>query len=123
MRPFPPGKDLAFLIGQEIGQVRLDPWSTQFRFADGGQITLEGPVEHLDVQGHAHRHQHLDAQDRGPVVLHDLLQTRIVALHREDWRLTLTFETGAELRIDSEDGPYESGQIYPPGKDGEIIVF
>jgi hypothetical protein len=41
MYPFPPSDDLRFLVGETIGQIALDPWSLQFRFADGGQITVE----------------------------------------------------------------------------------
>ena len=65
MKPFPPEGDLQFLVGLEVGQVCLDPWSTQLRFSDGGQITLEGPFEHCDVQGAWHAHQSDETQDLG----------------------------------------------------------
>jgi hypothetical protein len=103
--------------------VCLDPWSTQLRFSDGGQITLEGGYEHIDANRTTHTHQEGKEQDRGPVFLRDLIQKRIVEVRREDWLLTLIFENGAELRIKSEAGPYEGGQIYRPGGDRVPLVF
>ncbi|HVI33226.1 hypothetical protein [Phenylobacterium sp.] len=123
MHPFPPAADLQFLIGLEVGQVCLDPWSTQVRFSDGGQITIEGPFEHVDAAGQTHSHQASDEQDVGPVFLRELIQQRITALDSEPRSLTLTFANGALLRISSEEGPYESGQIHPPSGEGGLVVF
>lgn len=123
MHPFPPRAELKFLIGLEVGQICLDPWSTQFRFTDGGQITLEGPFEHLDAQGHLHRHQGADEQDRGAVFLRELIQQRIAHADVEPSRLILTFANGAKLTMLSEAIPFESGQIYPPGREDEPIAF
>ncbi|HEX3699242.1 MAG TPA: DUF6188 family protein [Phenylobacterium sp.] len=123
MHPFPPTTELQFLAGLEIGQICLDPWSTQIRFSDGGQITIEGPFEHVDAEGQPHLHQAGDDQDRGPVFLRDLIQQRITVVESEPARLTLSFANGARLRISSEAIPYESGQIYPPGRDDSPIVF
>jgi len=123
MHPFPPASDLQFLVGLEIGQICLDPWSTQLRFADGGRITIEGPFEHLDAQGKSHFHQAGDERDRGAVFLRDLLQQQITLLESEPRRLTLVFENGARLRIVSEEIPYESGQIHPPGREDKPIIF
>lgn len=123
MHSFPPASDLQFLVGLEIGQICLDPWSTQLRFANGGQITVEGPFEHWDAEGHLHSHQAGDEQDRGAVFLRDLLQQQITLFELEPTRLTLVFGNGARLRIVSEEIPYESGQIYPPGREEKPIIF
>lgn len=123
MHPFPPAADLQFLIGLEVGQVRLGPWSTHFDFADGGGIAVEGPLEHLDADGRTHLHQLGEEQDVGPFFLRDLLQQRITAVESEPTRLCLTFSNGALLRIWSEPSQYEHGQIYPPGREGVLIVF
>ena len=122
MHPFPPASELQFLSGLEVGQICLDPWSTQFRFSDGGQITIEGPFEYLDTEGQTHFHQSADAQDRGPVHFRDLIQRRITSVESEPLRLTLGFDTGAKLSIMGEIGPYESGQISPPSGH-PLIVF
>lgn len=122
MHPFPPATDLEFLIGLEVGQICLDAWQTQVRFWDGGQITICGPFEHLDATGCWRRHQSEDARDIGPVFLRDLIQQRVTALEREAWRLTLTFDNGARLRIESEDIPYESGQIHPPSDEAHRLL-
>lgn len=57
MHPFPPAAELQFLVGLEVGQICLDPWSTQLRFADGGRIMIEGPFDHQDADGQVHAHQ------------------------------------------------------------------
>ncbi|GGL14123.1 hypothetical protein [Caulobacter rhizosphaerae] len=123
MHPFPPTSELQFLVGLEISQICLDPWSTQVRFSDGGRITVEGPFEHLDAQGRPHLHQTGDEQDIGPIFLRDLLQKRVVMVQRDANRLTIAFDSGAILRLWSEAIPYESGQIHPPGREHEPIVF
>jgi hypothetical protein len=110
-------------VGLEIGQICLDPWSTQLRFSDGGQITIEGPFEHLDAKGRSHLHQAGDEQDLGPVFLRELVQQRITMLQSEPVRLTLAFGNGAILRISREEVPYEHGQIYPPDRQQSPIVF
>ena len=123
MHPFPPPAELQFLIGLEVGQICLDPWSTQVRFSEGGQLTIEGPFEHRDAQGNWHLHQAGDEQDLGPVFLRQLTQQRISMLQSDASRLTLAFGNGAVLRIWSEAMPSESGQIYPPDPGQNPIVF
>lgn len=123
MHPFPPASDLQFLVGLEVGQICLDPWSTQLRFADGGRITIEGLFDHRDAQGQLHTHQTGEGQDQGAVFFRDLIQQQITALESEPRRLTLVFGNGARLRIVSEEIPYESGQIYPPGREDQPIIF
>lgn len=103
--------------------MRLDPWSTQLRFADGGRITIEGPFDHWDEQGRVHTHQAGEQQDLGPVFFRDLIQQRITRLESEPARLTLVFENGARLLIGSEEIPYEGGQVYPPGREDQPIIF
>lgn len=122
MHPFPPASELQFLIGLEVGQICLDPWSTQIRFSDGGQITVTGRFEHVDAQGRSHAHQTGEEQDLGPVFFRDLIQHRIILVQSESSCLTLAFSNGAQLRIWSEVTPYEDGQIYPPGE-AKPIVF
>jgi len=123
MHPFPPAADLQFLIGLEVGQVRLAPWSTHFDFADGGSIAVEGPFEHLDVDGRLHLHQSGEEQDVAPVFLRQLLRQEITELESEPTRLSLKFSNGAQLRIWSEPSQYENGQIRPPGREGVLLVF
>jgi hypothetical protein len=110
MYPFPSSEDLQFLVGETIGQIALDPWSLQFRFADGGQITVEGRIEHVDAGGLTHSH---DCQKRTgeALYLHQLLQHSITAVETEPHRLSLTFASGAILRIYTELGGLECGQI------------
>jgi hypothetical protein len=110
MHQFPPSADLQFLLGETLGQIALDPWSLQFRFTDGGQITVEGRIEHVDVGGSTHPH---DCQKRTgeALYLHQLLQQSITAVDAEPICLSLTFANGAILRIFTELGGLECGQI------------
>jgi hypothetical protein len=119
----PPANELNFLVGLEIGQVSLDPWSLQFRFSDGGQITVEGPIEHIDPSGQSHWHQNSEDQDRGPVFFREILQRKIVQIGSEPDCLTLFLDDQAQLRIVAQTGPYESAQIYPPDGRAVPIVF
>ena len=123
MKPFPPEDDLQFLVGLEVGQVCLDPWSTQLRFSDGGQITLEGPFEHCDVRGALHAHQSNDTQDLGPLFLRDIIQQRITRLAAEGSQLVLWFGNGAVLKIFAEAGQYEDGHIDPLATKRGTIIF
>lgn len=123
MHHFPPAADLQFLVGEEIGQIALDPWSLQFRFVGGGQITVEGRIEHVDKGGRTYSH---DCQKRTgeAIYLHQLLQNTISAVSAESLCLSLTFASGAILHIFTELGLYECGQIFPPEKNKlGFIVF
>jgi hypothetical protein len=123
MHPFPPEDALRFLIGKEIGQIALDPWSVQFRFADQGRITVQGKFEHRDARGEEHAHQHGEYRDVGPVFFWELVQRVITGVQREAFCLSLTFDNGSVLRIHSEEGPYEHGQIYRSSAPDDLIVF
>jgi hypothetical protein len=123
MHPFPAAAELEFLVGHEIQQVVFDPNSIQFRLADGGNIMVEYRIEHVDEDGRIHPHD-CEILDSRPSYLHQLLQSPITAITAETFCLSLNFATGAALRIFSEAGQYECGQIYPPKESGkDIIVF
>ncbi len=119
MHAFPPADELQFLVGEKIDQICLDPWSLQFRFAGGGQFTVEGRIEHIDESGLTHSH---DCQTSAgeALYLHQLLMHPISATNVQPLCLSLIFANGAVLRIYSELGPYECGQIYSGRK---FIVF
>ena len=122
MHPFPPAADPQFLVGEEIGQIALDPWSLQFRFVNGGQITVQGRIVHVDARGEKHPHD-CQARTGAPLYLHQLLQHRITAVEAEPFCLSMTFEDGALLRIFSDKGPYECGSISPADTHRGLIVF
>jgi hypothetical protein len=123
MHPCPPAAELQFLVGLEVGQICLDPWSTQIRFSDGGRITIEGRFEHQDAQGRSHMHQAGDGRDLQPVFLRELVQQSITLLQSEPGRLTLAFGNGSMLRLWSDASPFECVQIYPPGREQNPVVF
>jgi hypothetical protein len=120
MHAFPPADELQFLVGEEIGQICLDPWSLQFRFVSGGQITVEGRIEHVDESGLTHSHN-CQTRTGEALYLHQLLQHPISAINVQPLCLSLVFASGAALRIYSELGRYECGTISVAG--AGIIVF
>ena len=122
MYPFPPSDDLRFLVGETIGQIALDPWSLQFRFADGGQITVEGRIEHVDAGGLTHSHD-CQKPTGEALYLHQLLEHSITAVETEPHCLSLTFASGATLRIFTELDGFECGQVIFSGRGHGYIVF
>jgi hypothetical protein len=123
MHPFLPISDLQFLTGKELSQVRLDPYSLQFHFLDGTTIAVNRRIEHVDQAGQTHVHD-CQIQTGAALYLHQLLQRRIAMIEVEPYRLSLTFDGGAILRVLSDDGPYECGTISPGfGETPGIIVF
>jgi hypothetical protein len=122
MYEFPRSADLQFLLGETLGQIALDPWSLQFRFADGGQITVEGRIEHVDVRGSTHSD---DCQKRTgeALYLHQLLEHSITAVDAEPLCLSLTFANRAILRNFTEFGGLECGQIIFPSRGHGYFVF
>jgi hypothetical protein len=121
MHPFPPSDGLKSLIGLTTTQIALDPFSLQFRFADDGQITVEGRMEHVDAGGVTHSY---DCQQRAScaLYLHQLLEQSITAVETEPYCLSLTFNGGAILRIFTDLSRFECGQIVI-AKENLLIVF
>jgi hypothetical protein len=119
MHPFPPTAELQFLVGEAISQIAPDPWSLQFSFESGDSITVEGRIEHVDESGVTHSHNCQDGIGEA-LCLNQLLQHPISKVDAEPLCLSLTFASGATLRIFSELGKYECGQI---GSKQGYIVF
>lgn len=123
MHPMPPAEHVQPLVGDEIAQVRLDPYQVQFAFDSGRLLVAEHLIEHIEPDGMTHGYD-CQASEKPPVLLHRLLYRPIVAVEREELALTLRIEDGAALRIRSTLGPYESGQIYmTPGDTTDLVVF
>ena len=110
MRRFPVASDLAFLIGKELTQIALDPNSVQFRWWGGGQITAQHDFEHVDEDRHTHRYE-CAAFNGPPLLLHRLIQKKVVMLEADARCLTLGFEGGQLLRLYAEEGRGECGLI------------
>ncbi len=109
MHPFPPASDLQFLVGKQLQQICLGQWQFQFAF-DVGSISVEGDLEHINGEGVVRRHN-TDNDRLNPLFVHHLIGQKVKEYAVEPFCLTLTFERDT-LRIYSEDGPYECGQIY-----------
>lgn len=118
MHPFPPASSLQFIVGKQLDNILLGYWQFQFAF-DVGSIVVEGDVEHIDSQGMKHHHNSDDDRLK-PLFIHHLIGQKVMACAVEPFCLTLTFERDT-LRIYSDDGPYECGQIYDDAD--QLTVF
>ena len=110
MHPFPKQEELQFSVGRELETVCLGQWLISFGF-DGASINVEGALEHVDQSSRVHRHN-TDDDRPSPVYLHHLLGQSVQGFSVEPFCLTLTFSSGDLLRIFSDEGAYECGQIY-----------
>jgi hypothetical protein len=80
-------------------------------------------IEHIDVAGVLHSHDCV-ASTGEAIYLHQLLQQPVSTVDAEPLCLTLTFKTAAILRVFTETGPYECGQIFPAKESvRDFIVF
>ena len=113
MHPFPPADELECFVGDAIAQVWLDPHSVQFRFASMRHLFASQRVEQVEPNGTLWVYD-CEAAEGPPLVLHRLLYRRIVAVEREDLRLTFRIDDGSSLSVLSELGAYESGHINAP---------
>ena len=120
MYPFPPASELQDLLGERLAQVSLDAFQVQFRFESGRLLVAALRVEHVEPDGTV-RPYDCSASERSPLLLHRLLQRTVAAVAREDLCLALTLDDGSALRVFSDLGPYEAGQLWDPA--GGFIVF
>ena len=120
MRPFPPAADLQCFVGDAIAQVSLDPYGVQFSFGSMRRLVAEFEIEQVEPNGTVWSYG-CDAAEGPPLILHRLLHRRIVAVEREDLRLTLKMEDRSSLAIVAQIGPYESGHIEAP--ETGFVVF
>lgn len=113
MHPFPPAEELKCFVGDAIAQVSLDPYAIQFSFESMRRLVAEQRIEHVEPDGTLWRYD-CQAAEGPPLILHRLLYRRIVAVERDDLRLTFRIDDGSALSVWSELGPYESGHIEAP---------
>lgn len=111
MHMFPTSAELDFLIGKEIGQICLDPNSVQILFCNGGRIHIEHEFEHIAEDGRSYLYD-CAACSGPPLLLHRLIAKTITSLDVTPLRLTLNLSDSQKLILQSEEGPYECGQIW-----------
>ncbi|BEV01014.1 hypothetical protein [Novosphingobium olei] len=120
MHPFPSPADLQFLVGKALENISLRFWSFGFGFGGNVSITVEGDVQHIGADGTLRQHN-TDEDRLSPLMIHHLIGQTVRLLDVEPYCLTLTFDQGDRLRIPSDDGPFECGQIYDEA--GRLKVF
>jgi len=120
MQPFPPSEDLQCFVGDAIAQVSLDPHAVQFSFESMRHLVAEQRIEHVEPNGTVWSYD-CQAAEGPPIILHHLLYRPIIAVEREELRLTFRIDDGSALTVLSELGPHESGHIKTPEKG--FVVF
>lgn len=113
MHPFPPTEEVQCFVSDAIAQVSLDPHAVQFSFESSRRVVAEQRIEHGEADGTVWTYD-CQAAERAPIILQRLLYRPIVAVEREDLRLTFRIDDGSSLSVLSELGPYESGHIEAP---------
>ena len=122
MHRFPPAADLNFLIGKELRQVCLDPHSVQLHFLNGGGIQIEYEFDHVAGAEHSSRYD-CTAHKGPPLLLHRLIARTIESLDVAPLQLSLIFDDGQRLILDSMEGPFECGHIRLSDNPSEMIVY
>jgi hypothetical protein len=77
------------------------------------RLVAEHRIEHVEPDGTVWGYD-CEAANGSPLIVHRLLYRRIVAVEREELRLTFKIEDGSVLAILADIGPYESGHIDAP---------
>ena len=120
MQPFPPAQELQCFVGDAIAQVSLDPYAVQISFESMRRLVAEHRIEHVEPDGTVWGYD-CEAANGPPLIVHRLLYRRIVAVEREELRLTFRIEDGSALTVLADIGPYESGHIDAP--ETGFVVF
>jgi len=105
-----------------LAEVAIGSQQVRCCWWEGGQISVQGNLEHVDESGRVHSYDGA-AYSGPPLLLHRLIQKRVVMLEVQPMRLTLGFEGGQQLRLLAEAGRGECGVIQFTDKleDGWIV--
>jgi hypothetical protein len=99
----------------------LNPFNPDFVFESGSLISCEYAVAFSPEQGNVVRYNIQEQFENEPVIFHRCIGKRVVDLTVSELRLDLIFERGGVLHIESDIGPYESGNILCASTAGEPI--
>lgn len=126
MHPFPSDHELAFLTGAQLLRIDTGPYSVSFVFNDGKWILSEHAVVLVAPDKRSWRHDVRTSPHSVPDAFHELVGKHVCVVRASRLSLDLSFEDGCMLQVETEIGPYESGQIGHQGENGEVsslIVF
>ncbi|MFZ5669882.1 MAG: hypothetical protein ACOY4K_10335 [Pseudomonadota bacterium] len=120
MDTFPPTKRLTFLLDGDarLAGFSVDSARVAFRFQNGCRVESRKSFGFRDRWGVETEYDVLSSE-AAPITFNNLIGKAPKTVVSDHLTLTLTFEDGEHLRIDSELGPYECGQI--DGPNGSII--
>lgn len=115
--------EVACFVGDELGQIWLDPYGLRVLFESGFSIYIEHACC-LGLPDGSSVMYHLRGEDGVAALrdlrLHELLLRKVAQAVPEGPSFRLVFDGGYSLAVMSLDLPYESGHIH--SRDG-LLVF
>jgi len=122
MHPFPATADLQFLLKGDavLESVMVTRSQIGFGLENDCVINLSAAITCLDADGSTADYRPGEP-GAAPFLFHRLLGKRLTSVTAEGRTLTLAFEGGGAIRLQSDTSQDEAGQIMDPA--GELIVF
>ncbi len=112
-------KDLNFIIGKNLIQIRMNKYTINLIFEDNILITIGYKITY--TEGGINSHQNWDSINNQNFSINKLLETSVVkAEMNKNYTLIIEFENKKILTIESARANYESYIIYN-GHDFQVI--
>jgi hypothetical protein len=126
MQAFPPAEDIAFFVGDRLDVISIGQYTLHFAFDGLCSVTAGYAVTYI-AAGEAPVRYDIQKFTTAPAItFHRCIGQTVVGLEVETLQLRFIFEYGDVVQFESEEGPYESGQIardVRSGKPPVSIIF
>lgn len=122
MHPFPPTEDLKYLLADDavLESLLVGQFQVGLFLGNGFTIQASNPVKHVRSDGEINAYDP-EASPKDAVTIHELLGKRLESITTDELLLTLTFETGDQIQLQTDHSPYEAVQIFGPAN--QLDVF
>jgi hypothetical protein len=120
---FPPKQDIAFFEGDRLDVVSMGQYTLHFSFDGECSITAEYALTYIRVGEPPVRYDIQNITSAPAVVFHRCIGQKIAVLDVEDLLLRFTVENGDVIEFESQECPYECGQITRVARSGTAPVF
>jgi hypothetical protein len=123
MQAFPPAEDIDFFIGDRLDTITMAQYTLHFAFDGLCSVTSEFAVTYTAVGETPVRYDIQKFSAAPAVAFHRCIGQTVVRLETDTLQLRFFFENGDVIQLESEEGPYESGQIARDSRSGIQPVF
>lgn len=117
MQPFPPPHELQFFVGRRLEVILLGQFSAIFQFDGENWIRSDFKFSYRASSGVLSSHHVQDKYLPDPISCQDLLGRLVERISVANTILSVVFDDGSELLVETEIGPYEAGSF---GQDGQF---